>query len=375
MADLVRPEVHISDGLGKRLGSLTTQSSVNRAWVLLQPAQGGVQLALSDPMFKHLDPALGNAVAIVSPHYPVPWLGAITDRDEDHAGGTARLTLLSLDAVLRDRYLDSPASYSGSAGAIFRSLLSDANGANDSGIAIAKDVAAGIAFETAVAFPDAQVYAALNALARDSGHEWWVEYDVQPSGIRAVAHYQPARGFNRYAAVRLTDGGNCDVMECAKRLGGMPFALRVVAGQTSPTQKYTERSRVTRQFSSKVAPGADVVVGASVIVHGSEVEHSELSGSPLTRRQAVVVAEHLRSKGAIHAASLARLGRPSGAERVLKVRVYPNDDLWAQLDVGSKVHFVSHRAFGGCDVPVRIVAVHPMEELGDCILTLQVLKG
>ena len=60
-------------------------------------------------------------------------VGGIVRAGEDHAEGTATLQCLSLDAILRNRYLQAAAStYAGSVGSAFTRILDDANGANAS---------------------------------------------------------------------------------------------------------------------------------------------------------------------------------------------------------------------------------------------------
>lgn len=374
------PQVHLHDSLGVRLGTLTRVTSVNRSWAILQPGQASCRVSLVDdegrfdPLVRELHPYRGRAVAIESEHYPFPWVGAITNVQEDPAERTAQVTAVSLDAVLRERYLPVGAAYDNDAGQVFRLILQDSNLANDSGISVGGTPAQGRAY--AASFPDRSVYGALNALCQHTGHEWGMEYDVRPERIIAAAIFVPELGFDRFESVTLTDGGNCERVQSGIDGRGKVFALHMVAGQTSVLEAYTERARALRQISSGQEPRGGAYIGAAASVHGYEVERSEIGGSPLTRAEALRVAESLRSEGALVAASELLLGRPRAAERVLRLRVFEDDpSTWARLDIGSVVHFVSAEAFlgEGYDGPVRIVGVQPMEESGDLELVCQVL--
>lgn len=373
------PRVHVHDSLGVRLGTLTRVASVNRSWAVMQPGQASLRVAMLqddgalDPLVRELDPRLGRAIVVESDHYPHVWVGSLTNVNEEPGERAVHVQAVSLDAVLRDRPLPVGASYDNDAGQVFRLLLQDANLANDSGIGIAGTPAQGRSY--AGAFPDRSTYAALTTLCLQTGHEWGMVYDVLPERIRADAYFVPEIGFDRYGEVTLTDGGNCERVNSGIDLRGQLYALSLVAGQSSPLTAYTERSRVTRQRSAGQQPRGGAVIGAAATVHGYEVEHSELGGSPLTRAEAVEIAENLRSEGAVIQASELLLGRPRSAERVLRLRVFEDDGLWPLLDIGSVVRFVSAEAFlgAGYDGPVRIVGVQPMEEAGDMELVCQIV--
>jgi hypothetical protein len=353
------PRVSLHDGFGGVVAELTTAKHVNRAWDIMQPSTAQVSLALTDPAIAECDPTRGRVLVIESQQYPYPWVGAITRAGENHAEGLATLQCLSLDAILSARYLSASADYAGTAGAVFASVLQDANGANDSGIGVSPNVSAAGRFEGT--FPERSVYSALNLIARQTGHEWWVDYDVQPSGIRATANIGPARGLVR-TDTALSAPGDSEILESAIDLRGAAYVWKVVGGQTATLQAYTERPRAARRQSSGASLERTPVAPVAV-VHGFEIERAELGGSPLTRGEAFLVAEALLSEGAVGAAADVLAGRPPHAERVLQWRLTSQDPgLWAACAIGNVVRMRAAGAFlgTGLDAPVRIVSVQPM---------------
>ena len=374
--------VHIHDGLGPRIGTLARVTSVNRSWAILQPGQASVRVPIIDdegridPMVRdNVDPYLGRAIVIESDHYPFPWVGAITNAQDEPDTRSVALSAVSLDAIMIHRFLAADAAYDNDAGQVFKLIMQDMNLANESGIGIAGTPVQGRNYSGS--FPDRAVYAALRALCEQTGNEFGMVYDVSPAGVQADAYFVADVGLDRFADVTLTDGGNCERVQSGVDGRGMTYTLHMVAGQTSAIEAYTDRSRVTRQRTAGQQPRDGAITGASASVHGYEVRRSETGGAPLTRAERLVIAENLRSEGAVNQASELLMGKAQPPERPLRLRVFEDDELWAKLDIGSVVRFVSEEAFhgNGYDGPVRIVSVHPFEEGGDMELVCQVLEG
>lgn len=372
------PTVHLHRGFGPRLGTLTSVSGVNRVWNLMQTSPGSVTVALDDPLVRECDPREGNAVVVESAAYPHPWVGLITRLDRSPRDGTAQLALVSAEAVLQHRYLPATADYTRtprSAAAVFADIIQTVNLANDSGIGVDSDLDQGGLY--AGAFPDRSALGALNALAQGSGLEWGVTYEVDERRIVATAQLRAALGLDRTGGTVFEDGTEgVETLEDAIDMGGAPWLLHVVGGQDDVLTAYTERPRSARRQGS-----AYPVTGAGeaprVLIHGFAVEHAARAGSPFTRTEALHVAEELKSAGAVDAAAAVLAGRPRWAERVLRLSVGAQHEArWRDCDLGSVVRFRSATAFlTGCDVPVRIVSVQPMEEAGELVFTAQVLEG
>ncbi|MGE3857278.1 MAG: hypothetical protein AB7G21_10025 [Dehalococcoidia bacterium] len=369
--------VHLHRGFGPRLGTLTSVSGVNRVWNLMQTSPGAVTVALDDPLVLECDPRAGNAVVIESPAYPHPWVGAITRLDRSKRDGTARLTLVSAEAVLQHRYLPSTSDYTAqqrTAAAVFADIIQTINLANDSEVGIDDDLDQGPIY--AGAFPDRSALGALNAVAQASGMEWGVSYQVDERRIVATASIRTALGENRTATVFEDGTEGVETLEDAIDMGGAPWLLHLVGGQADVLDAYTERSRsARRQGAAYPVTGAGEAPRA--LIHGFAIEHAARAGSPFTRTEALYVAEELKSAGAVDAAAAALAGRPRWAERILRLSIgAQHEERWRDCDLGSVVRFRSTDAFlTGCDVPVRIVSVQPTEEAGELIFTAQVLEG
>lgn len=357
------PRCYLHDGAGRRVGVISTAKNVDRAYLLMEPASARLTVASDDPLLTEFDPRAGRMLVIESEAYSYPWLGKLTVPSGRRSDETITLIGRSLDAILTHRFLSG--AYSGSAGAVFSAMVNDAAGQNPTGIGLSTDITPGPAY--AVTINKQTAYQALNALARATGLEWWVEYGVSESAIQALAHLRPARGIDRCRQAEVVDGGNGQWDEWKINGEATTFAMTVVGGSESVLQSWEERPQVRRQSTTALGAGSAAPQG---VVHGHTIPRTDPGGSPLTRVERLQVAEALKSAGQAQNAADALLGRPYEPERALTCQLWAMNSAgtavdWSQFDVGSVVSGKFPGAFtAGFDGSMRILATQPVEEDG-----------
>lgn len=393
---LAPARVYLHDGSFRRIGQLTTATSINRSYrVDGGHGQASVELAVDDPLIARTKDQ-GNVLVIESSVYPEPWVGKIIRRRGSRAAGIVSLEAKSFDAILDERILPTGFTTTGSAGGEMARIIATVNARNGTGISIG-DIQNHIVGVAALAFPEWTARRALDAIAEQSGLEWWLEYEATPTNIEIRFRAARNRGFNRYRQASLVDGGNCTWTDWTDEFEASAFALTVIAGQTTVTESFTERSRSTRI----VEEGGGFVttfetVQSSEDVGGGTVQPGMGSGqqsrtdtaggahgfitiattvqAPTTRREVVEIREEVKTRDIAAQAAQALLRRRRLAEKVVSiVHIEPGE--WDALDLGSVLRLVAPDAFvEGFDGPARILGVQPMEELGECELVLELLE-
>lgn len=365
------PRVYLHDGAGRRIGQFSSARNIDRSYLLMEPASARLSIASNDSLITEIDPRLGRFVVIESEAYATPWVGKLTVPNGSKSSEEITLICRSMDAVLSQRFLN--ASYSGTGGAVFKSIIDAASASNPTGITSATNgVVIGPAY--GVTLNDRSAFQALTQLARETGHEWWLEYAVSTTEIVAYAHYRPARGFDRCRQAALVSGGSGNAEWGDWKIDGEAhtFGLTVVGGVGSVTQAYSERPRQRSQSSTALGNAVKAPVGA---VHGHSVQRTDGSSSALTRIERLRVSEALKSQGVVVSAAEALLSRPPLAEQSMTWKVLGDAD-WSLFDLGSIVRAVAPDAFiSGFDGYVRIVAVQPREEAGELNLVVQIVEG
>jgi hypothetical protein len=360
------PRVFLHDGAGRRIGQVVTARSIDRSYLLMEPASARFLMADDDPLVEQIDPRQGRFVVIESEQFPYPWVGKITSPDWDRNQREITVICRSADAILTQRHVGS--TYSGSAGTVFKRMVEDAGAVNATGIAPAASVSSGPRYEAVV--QDRSAFQALNGLAAATGHEWWVEYAVSETEIAAYAHFRPARGFDRCRGAYLNDGGNAEWTNCKIDGEAATFALTVVGGASSVTQAYAERPRA-REVATGVAS-----------VHGHGIRRQTSNSSPLTRIERVQLSESLKASDLVQEAARALLSRPPIPEQQIVWRVLARNKRdrtpvdWSVFDLGSIVRAKAPTAFAtGFDGDVRITAVQPHEEAGVLNLVVEIVEA
>lgn len=387
--------VLLYDGSFRRLGQLTTATSINRSYRMESHGQASITIAVDDPLIGETSSLEGRIVVIESTVYPVPWVGKLTGRRGDRASGTVTLEADSFDAILDERALPRGYSTSGSAGGELARIISTVNSRNPTGIEIGaiQNHVIGIA---GLSFPEWTARRALNAIAEQGGLEWWLDYMATATNIEILFRAARNRGFNRYRSVTLHDGGNCTWTDWREDGKAYTFALTVVAGQTSVTESYTERARSTRivqegggfvtqyeqvPFAEPIAPAPSTQSGNSGsqsisiegFVHGF-ITIAKRVLTPVTTREVVEVREELKTRDVTVQSAQARLNNRRLSEKVISI-THLDPTEWDTLEVGSVVRLVAPGAFvDGFDGPARILGVQPMEELGECDVVLELLE-
>lgn len=375
MAEIAPPRVYLHDANGKRIGELTSAENINRAFRTMATSRATVTVAETDPLVAQLDPRRGRILVIESADYPLAWAGKLVDTSGQPGSGTVRLDARSLDTVFTERNLPASTSVSGTADSVVRELLSTINRQNPTGIEAAPEMPTGEPYTAQ--FGDQALAPVLTRVARETGREWWVEYDVTAREIDARLHYG-VRGFDRFADVQLSEGqtGSVETETWRINTDGLTHRIRAIAGQESVTQDFASRGREERLRSAEGPIDSALVVGVEAQVHGYPIEHTPLGATPLTAAERIVVLEHLRPTGLAEAAE-ALLTRPERGERRVVLKVPGNTTVWADLLPGNVigVSLPSPVLLDGFSGPVRIVSVQPREEEGDVRLVTEVLRA
>lgn len=378
--------VSICDGSLRRIGVLNTATQVNRSYGIDNRDTASVQIALDDVHIGDTNPLDGRVLLIESNHYPVPWVGKVTKRRGTHE--TVMLEARAFDGIFDHRVLPTAYETTRTAGEEFRRLVQTVNEINATGIEVGRvENHVRIA---GLAFPDWTARRALDALAEQSGMEWWVEYDVSAGGvITATFRVERERGFDRYrAGDRVTlvadSNGNAEWSQWSEDAEAAAFSLTVVAGQTSVTESFTQRSRavvVTEQGGGFVPTIGPTVSGPTQTVNpdgsGSATQASSYATfgaaptSPVTRSQRVVVQEELKNQDVTVQSAQALISRRRFSEKVITCTAV-DTDTWASLRVGDFIRLLAPEAFiDGFDGPARVLGVQPLEEVGLMRLVLE----
>lgn len=373
--------VTLHDGSLRRIGVLTTADQVNRSYGIDNADRGYVRIAYTDPLIAQTDPLQGRVVVIESPHYPVPWVGKVTKRKGNHE--TVTLDLVAMDKILDARFLPTAYTTSLTAGEEMKRVLATVNDINPTGIQIGRvenHVAIG-----GLAFPDWSARRALDAIADQAGMEWWVEYDVSDAGdVTPIFRVERERGYDRYRQDRLVASpeGNADWTEWAEDAEAAALFLTVVAGQSSVTEAYTERTRtvVVGSEASGFQPSVAGTIGGTgsvqvdetTAVIGSYDRYQPPITSNVTRSQRVEILEQAKTRDVTLQSARVLFNSRRLSERLLTV-VHVDPDSWGVLRVGNYLRLsVPAPAFvGGFEGPARVLGVQPMEEIGIARMVLE----
>lgn len=342
----------LHEGLKHRLGRVRSARSINRSF--FADRQGTLVWVMSarDPMADHLHAHSGLVVVVDSEAYPLQWVGKVTRITRQQDNKTYRVVAREYRYILSQRYLAPPATYTGAPGLVFRDILRAAGADNSHGVdegAIANGIN-----PYAASFPNRNAASAMDAVARDNGMEWWLDYDVSPEQVAVTANLAPGRGASHYGhgGVNCGPGGNAQLLQSELDTERSAWRVTLVRGAASALESYSALDRVS------------VRDGGAGVIHGFASTRSSVDGgSPLSRRDLLLHAEHLKEVGSLSTSAQRLLGAPPLPEMLIQARVRGED--WEELSVGNTVRVRAPNAFHtGFNGPARVLAAQPKEEIG-----------
>jgi hypothetical protein len=358
--------VYVHDGTGRRMGVLTTATSVNRSYTIHEPGFARVDIAVDDPMLSNLDPREARFIVIESDIYPYPWVGLLLRPIWSRALGKVVLQAKSLDAILTKRYVSG--TFFGGAGTIFQKIFDAID--NPTGIDLGQ-VALGPPL--AVTFNDRSVHQAFTEVAQASGYEWWVDSRINETEIVSFVNFRPSKGQDRCRDAALVDGANAEWTDADIDAEALVFSLTIVGGNSIAGSAYADRPKTRRQGASGIRGELTVTPGQ---IHGHGIERFDTVSSPLVRADRVKVSEALRAADDVDAAVVSLLERPGRPERSQKWRLIAQDQStdWGDFEVGNVVRAIApDMYFNGFDGNVRILAAQPFEATGEMDIVVQVV--
>jgi hypothetical protein len=364
----VRPaRVYLHQPNPARLRQVITAATINRSYATMKVTQCSFTFPTTDaePMWRELDPRTGRLIVVESTSYPLPWVGGLVEWSED-GNGKGTVVAASYDSIFAARLLPASTQVAGAVGQVFRDLIAMTNQLNPTNVEIGS-VQAGPYVEHD--FGDYYLWDALTEMCRAIRWEWWLEYEVRPEAVYATAHLAPKRGQKRHD-VTLSEGP-----ETIERLGskistaGLTHKIRVVGGQERTTQAFADRPR------GEATIGDAVLSSNELLVHGDRIEHSPLAATAFTRRDRVMILDHLRGQASVDLATDRLLAEPRVAERMLKLRALSDARIWRNIRPGDSVtvDLPEPALITGFRGPVRILETQPMEESGYMEFDCQVL--
>ena len=372
MSDFPVPRAYLHDGDGARICELN--AAVLRSFRTGEMSTASALISETDEALLNADPRLGRILVIESTIYPLIWAGPVVSLEGAPFTGTVTISARSYESILGERYLPSGYALTMSAGGQFTALLSEVERTNATGVTIAPNIAAGPPVDD-INYGDRSLLQSWSLLSQMTAHEWWLEHEVARGQLQTAAHYRLERGLDRTADAVLTVGANGNMRVNRWRSGtDSTHQIRAIAGGTSTTQGFTERSRVSRRYSSS-APTPDASVAALTYTrHGYQFGRWPTGSTIITRREQLAIMEAVRSYGALATAAEAALVRANVAQRAIDLEVQGNPDLWKFCLPGDIItlNLPPYYFVDGYNGPAAIMATDPREEMGTLMLTVEV---
>lgn len=368
------PEVvSIFDGNGRRLARLP--DAVGDRWYrTMQVGRGSYSIPQTDRNLELCDPTSGNLLVVESELYPLVWAGPIVRLAGRSATGEVRIEARSYEWILQRRFLPAGYAVNGTAGELFEDFLRRVESDNATRVALGS--VAGGAYFPETSFAERSLFAAWSTLAQQTGNEWWLEHSVARDSLSVTAHFRPARGQDRQLEVRLVDGprGSVNVNEWAIDIEAAPHLIRAVAGASSSTEGFSDRTRATRQGSASAPVRGAVVATTPRTRHGAQFERWPTGDSVVTRSEQYAVLENVRGSGPLATAAEALLLRGRVAQRPLDLEVTGYGDLWANITPGDLIGLELPEPYfiDGYAGPVAVISTQPLERVGRFGLTVEV---
>lgn len=366
------PRVYVHDGAGVRLCELVDAAG-KRSFRTMQVSRAVFVIPENDPQLPLCDPREGRLLVVESALYPYTWAGQIVSL-EGGAQGTISVEARSYDGVLQERYLPTAFVGSGTSGQQFAAMHAAVERENPTGVSLSNDLAAGEPFDD-TAYADRSLFDAWTLAASQTGHEWWLEHAVVNGRLTTQAQFRPQRGQDHTQEATLVVGlhANSRVNRWRMSSEGGSHRIRAVAGASSVTQGFTERSRVERR-QGKAPVSTAVLTQRANTRHGYTFAAWPQGDTPLTRGEQLAIMENIRSSGPLAIAAESILARGRTAQRMVDLEVQAHPEVWEYCTPGDVISLVLPEPYfvDGYRGPAAIVDVEASEELGTMRLNLMV---
>lgn len=356
-----RAYVHAPAWPFHRIGELTTASSIDRAWSLMQPGAAALAIARNEAVSPDVL-STGNLLVIESDRTP-PWCGYILAIEESLGGGDISISALEMTAALDARLTSEFDVYETkiASGAVFSRLIAQVNARAFCGFAVPALLPAGEVVED-LDLAAQSALDALDELHERTDNEWWAEYSVRPQRVEATLHWGLRQGLDFSSIVHLYEGRHFSRLEYRQDATKVQESITAYGGGGAPSG----RSAVTRATSGSA---------------GHFTSNFEQAGAA-TVRAIADAPQGLRAERAVYVpgtentTELSResrraMERPLGASEQFAATVNGHAD-WMQLALGNTVTVVADLATRRVSRAMRIVGVQPDEEMGECELVLEV---
>jgi hypothetical protein len=327
------------------------------------------------PALALCDPREGRFLVIESSLYPLTWAGPIASLEGAPEPGKVQIEARSYEGVLQDRYLPSDFAVDGSSGAVFEALWRAVELENPIGMSLSPNLAAGQPFD-GTNYGDRSLFDAWNLVAQQTGHEWWLEHEVVQGQLQTQAQFRPARGQDRTAEVQLVVGpwGNVRVNRWRISVEGATHRVRAIAGASSATQAFSERSRVERRGGKSAPVSTAALVTAQMSRHGFDFGKWPTGDSVLSRGERLAILENVRGEGSLAIAAEAVLSKGRTAQRAVDIELQGAGELWRYCTPGDVIRLTLSPPYfvDGIDAPVAILDTEVVEENGTMRLNVEV---
>ncbi len=304
----------------------------------------------------------GNFIVIQSERYVRPWVGVITELDDQVSPGTVAVSALSIESLMDTQPTPIATSdYKGrGAGAILYEELQLRNSQGHCGIYLPAVVPSGPAVDISVS--GQTVLATARDLHSRTGWEWWVDpFDVSPRRIEMVMQFGYRRGTDKSAQIVLHEGRDFTELTRVLDTQGLRQSVTVYGAGLSGD------SSVTRSQSPASAHGQ-----ALAVEPGSELYNRLVDVPPALRTSAILYRPLDPNRQALSQDAQRALERPNAAPERYKVTLSMASD-WNQIEEGDLIRIIrsTKEALGPFNRVLRVTALQPSEESGTIGLAVE----
>lgn len=369
LPDLSYPpaRVFLHDGDGRRRVELKDCFG-NRTYQTMSVGRAIYTLPEDSPHLDLLDPREGRLLVIESSIYDQMWVGQLRDVSYDPAKREFQLEAESYETVLQERFLPSTFSATGAAaGELFRAVWEAIEAINSSGIKLyTETVTKGLLYQD-TNYADRSQFEAWNSIAKNTMHEWWLSYGMVGGKLEVTGHFRADRGSDN-SQISLSVGPYSQLRVNNSRISmqASPHRMRVIGGSTSPTQGFSERTRVERR-NSRAYPTADApTVTAQYTRHGFVFDKWPTGQNALTRAEAILILESVQGQDSLTTAAESNLVRGRTSQRMIDLEIHGYPQLWSYCQPGDVVSLMLPPPYflKGYVGPAAVVSCQPMEHLG-----------
>lgn len=355
-----------ADG-GRMLAEVLTAHRIDRVFAVSGKAPFSFNIASNDGQANGDTIREGRIVVISSTTGLPPYVGSIDRIEEDPDTRTVEVSGDSLEAILYGRQLPLDATFEGqSAGSIARQMLALVNSTNPTGIWASTRSEPGTPIRGTFDASGSMLGNALDDLAERTGDEWWLEHVVERGRIENFLRWGK-RGVDKSMSIHLQEGVHFSRAEYVRDALGLVQSVAVIGGgaavadrsaaviSSSRPSGYTERGTV-RESASEAHR-------RSLAVRGPALSREIVEYLPLDQDEAVLADAAARA-----------LEEPLTAAEELDLTINAVLD-WGDFGPGDVVRAVlPNVGFGGVSRRVRVLAMQPDEDAGECDLAVRVVR-